>query len=49
MLGHPGALQAAMQQTWPTKEQYRKGRLMVHEWMKKIEEAPRTAPKEVAK
>ena len=35
--GDPGPLQAAMRKLWPTNEQYRRGRLAVYGWMKKLE------------
>lgn len=40
MTGNPGPLQTAMEQDWPTKEAYRKGLLLVHQWIKKIDAAP---------
>lgn len=39
LLGHPGALVAAMRATWPTQEAYRVGRLAVYDWIKRIDEA----------
>lgn len=39
LLGHPGALVAAMRQTWPNQEAYRVGRLAVYDWIKRIEQA----------
>ncbi len=39
LLGHPGALIAAMRDTWKTQEAYRVGRLAVYDWIKRIDEA----------
>ena len=39
LLGHPGALVAAMRSTWPNQEAYRVGRLAVYDWIRRIDEA----------
>lgn len=39
LLGYPGELQAAMLKLWPDPEQYRKGRIEVHRWVKLIDAA----------
>lgn len=38
-LGFPGDLQARMLAEWKSAEQYRKGRLLVWEWVRRINEA----------
>lgn len=39
LLGHPQALQAAMLKLWTSAEQYRRGRVEVHRWIRLIDDA----------
>lgn len=38
-LGYPGDLQALMLALWPLAEQYRRGRVEVHRWVRLIDDA----------